>query len=267
MNSRCWVVMGTMAVASLGFVAGCGNTGSSSPSSTPASAATSAAADPKQELTDAIDTLNSTPFHLVIASQSFNGQGDADPAKKNSTMTVNVKQGNGTTAVKMDLRNVGDQMWLKMDLSGTGLPGTQGMSNKWLHIDTTKLGPNSKAGLASGTGPVDAGKLMDTANDVQKVDSTHYKGTLDLTQGQSMAIDEKTVTELADKAKAVPFEATVDDQKRLTEFKITIPAIQNQPEQVVDTTYSNFGTPVDITAPAAGEVTEAPPAVYALFKS
>lgn len=267
MNSRRWVVMGATALASVGFLAGCGNTGSSSPNSVPSSAATSAAADAKQELADAVNTLNSTPFHVVVKSQSFNGQGDADPARKNSTMTINVQQGNGSTAVKTDLRNVGDQMWLKLDLSGLNVPGTQSMSGKWLHIDTTKLGPNSKAGLASGTGPVDAGKFLDTANDVQKVDDTHFRGTLDLTNGQSMAIDEKTVTDLADKAKAVPFEATVDDQKRLTEFKITIPAVQSQPEQVVDSTYSNFGTPVTITAPAANEVAEAPPAIYQLFKS
>jgi hypothetical protein len=266
-NSRRWVVLGASALTSVGFLAGCGNTGSSSPSSTPSSAATSAAADAKQELADAVGTLSTTPFHVVVKSQSFNGQGDADPAQKNSMMTITAQQGNGSAALKTDLRNVGDQMWLKLDLSGLSLPGAQNLSGKWLHIDTTKLGPNSKAGLASGTGPVDAAGFLDKANDVRKVDDTHYQGTLDLTDGQSMAIDEKTVTDLADKAKAVPFEATVDGQRRLTEFKITIPAVQDQPEQVVDSVYSNFGTPVTVSAPSAGEVVEAPPAIYQLFKS
>jgi hypothetical protein len=266
-NSRRWVVLGAVALASVGSAAGCGNGGGTTSGGTPSTAPTSASTDAKQDLVAAADALNSTPFHLDIKSQSFNGQGDADPVNKNSQMTVDVQQAGGTTALKMDLRNVGDQMWIKMDLSGMNLPGTQDMSNKWLHLDTTKMGPNSKAGLASGTGPVDAGKSLDTAKDVQKVDATHYKGTIDLTQGKSLAIDEKTVTTLADKAKAVPFEATVDDQHRLTEFKITVPAVDNQPEQVIDTTYSAFGTAVSVAAPSAAEVAEAPAALYALFKA
>ena len=255
----------TAAAANLA-VAGC--TVSNSPSTNQSSApASSAPAGARQELAAALAPMSDTPFHVVVTGGSVTGTGDADPTQKNLQMTLDITQPNGTAALKVDVRTLGDQMWLRLHLTGTQVPGAAAIEGKWLHIDTTKLGPRSQAGIASATGPVDTTKLVDSANNVRKVDATHYQGTVDLTQGSSLAIDQSTLSALAGKAKSIPFEATVDGQNRLAELKITIPAVGDQPQQVIDSTYSNYGTPVTVTAPPAGQVVQAPQFAYELFKS
>jgi len=60
----------------------------------------------------------------------------------------------------------------------------------------------------------------------------------------------------------VPFTATLDAQGRLSTLTVNLP--QADPLQVA---YANYGQPVQVTAPAPNEITEAPDSFYSSLGS
>jgi hypothetical protein len=99
--------------------------------------------------------------------------------------------------------------------------------------------------------------------DAKRVDDRHYTVTLDLTQTNSSSVSQKVLTELGDKAKAIPATVTLDDQGRLSEFAIDLSAADATAS--VKVTYSDFGTPVTVNPPAKSDTVEAPQTLYDLF--
>jgi hypothetical protein len=88
---------------------------------------------------------------------------------------------------------------------------------------------------------------------VTRTDATHLTGVVDLTKATGPEAPGKSgVTDAA-----APFTATLDGQGRLTELKITGANDFN-----VDITFSNYGSPTPIAAPAAGDVLPAPDGLY-----
>ena len=73
----------------------------------------------------------------------------------------------------------------------------------------------------------------------------------------------KVVESLGDSAKAVPFEATLDGQGRLSTLDTTMKV--NGTDVSSHTTFSDYGTKVTATRPAASEVGEAPESFYRIF--
>lgn len=269
-TNRRWAAAGLIAATSAVLaVTGCTVNGSPGAGSSSAASAPGSAtpADARQAFAASLAPLSDTPFHVTVTGGTLTGAGDVDPTQKNMRMALMVTQTNGSNPVKVNVLTVGDQMWLKLDLTGTKTPDAAALSAKWLHVDTARLGPQSRAGIASGTGPVDTTKLADAVSNVQRVDATHYSGTIDLTRDASPGIQQGTIDALGDKAKAIPFQATVDGQNRLTQLQITIPAVGDQPQQVITTTYGAYGTPVTVTPPPASQVVQAPSFIYQLFKA
>ena len=101
--------------------------------------------------------------------------------------------------------------------------------------------------------------------DAKRVDATHYTVTLDLTKTTDSSIDQATLTKLGDKAKSVPASVVLDDQGRLSAVTVDLNSVD--PDASISTTYSDYGSPVSITTPAASDTVEAPAAVYSIFNS
>jgi hypothetical protein len=183
--------------------------------------------------------------------------GSMDPPKKlgQTSFTTTMENSN----VKIDSLMIDKDVYLK--INGV-LPALEG---KWLHVDVQRLSPDSQIGFTPGVfDPATSERLLQTAAEVRRVGDRGFVGTLDLTKAAGMALfnSDQTTVNLGEQAKAVPFEATTDEQNRLVGVKIMVPATSANPSKVIDTRYTDFGTPVTVQAPPAGQVTEAPDVFY-----
>jgi hypothetical protein len=255
-NIRKAILTGAALAASLVFVAGCQKDGatSSGPSSAPG-------VNASQELGAAATKLNSTSYKFTINAADTTFNGAADPAAKAMKMSL-AASGQGIS-MNVELLVVSPDLYVK--ISGLPLPGLD--TGKWLHLDSSKITSMDSLGLGDPSDPTSTQQLAKMLVTVEKTGDHAYKGTLDLTKGSALGVGKGDLGKLGDKAKSVPFEATTDDQGRLTSLKITVPAIGSEKETVVSITFSDFGAPVNATKPAASEVQEAPEQIYQFFTS
>jgi hypothetical protein len=251
--------LGVFAALCLGVTAcagssGTSGTGSSGSSSAPGTATSApAAGEALTELTAAAQKLNDDTVTVTVSSNGLKSTGNLDPAsdKASSTMTFT---GQGTSST-IDVRAVEEDVYLK----ATGMPNVD--PTKWLHIDVARLAGTSFDLLPEGDA-AGASRFVENMADVESTGDGTYRGTLDLTKvsgNTGVSIDV-----LGGKGEAVPFTATVDDQDRLTGLTIDLSSIDPQ-LGTVTTTYSGFGSPVTVAAPAAAETVEAPESVLRLL--
>jgi hypothetical protein len=239
-----------LAAVSLGL-AGCANNDSTSgaestPSATPQ-------LEPREELAAALQKLGQDTAKVAFNMTGFTGTGAIDPAAKK--MQLNGSVGVGSQAIKLDMVVLGDDVYLKM----AGLPTA---SDKWLHIDATKLAAGNQLRQMSSGDPIGANNLLNGVVDVQRAGEHSFQGTLDFTK--SPTVTEESLKVLGDKAKAVPFAAKTDEQGRLTELTVDMDSIQAGMGEL-KATYSDFGAPVNVEKPAASEVEEATDDVLRTF--
>jgi hypothetical protein len=248
-------------------IAGCTSTGtttatsSASPSAS-ASAGSAAPAGARDALLASIDPLTKTSYKYTLTTAGLTGQGANDPANKKATLSLTGQQ--QSNSVTIEVTTIGTDMWMKLNF-GTNNNNLNISTDKWFHVDATKLGANPNL-------PVDPNGAANTANlltgavDVQSSDAHHFSGTLDLTKGTTTGmLGQADVERLATKLKAVPFTATTDDQGRLSNLKIDLSTV-DPTLAAVQTAFSDYGTTVTANRPDPAQVVEAPDSVYQLFK-
>ncbi|WP_250027510.1 hypothetical protein [Paractinoplanes maris] len=254
--------MATAAMALAGCDAGTPSGSASAPASAagsaPASAPASAsAADPAavDALTKATSQLGTTSFKMTATSGAgFKLTGAVDPAQSVGTAELNASGPNAQLSIKTLL--AGQDLYLQVP--GFTKAGT------WTHVDVARLPEGVNVGLRPGQlDPVNTSKLLSSATDVRSTGTGAYAGTLDLTKAVGLAgVSQVTIDESGAQAQKVPFTATTDDQGRLSELTIEIPAVNGQAAQPLKVLYSDYGVPVSVTKPTAAEVTEAPDSLY-----
>lgn len=272
MRNRVWVTAGMLALALFSpAVAGCSviKGGSSSPEA--AAPTSSAPPTPQEELASSVKVFNDTPYHFTAADgEGMTVAGDVRPTDKAVQMTLKQHIAN-VGQMTMRFLIVDPDYYLKISVPGLTLPGTETAHGRWLHVDPKKMGGMDqglgKLGSEEENGdPFDATTMVRNAATVQKVDDTHFKGTLDLTDVDGMTVDSDLVKALGDKAKSIPFTATVDSEHRLTAMTVTIPPVTGHKKtRVMTVTYSGFGQATQITKPTADQSTEAPEKLYQIF--
>jgi hypothetical protein len=255
MNTRRLATTGAALVA-LGLGAtGCNQTGTGTPSASgSASAGTSTSASPAglapgealNELTAAAFKLNEQSVRVAIESGALKGGGLMDPPAKTADLTLSLG-----TAGQLRLLMDHSDGYLKV----TGQPNAP---QKWLHLDSATLGQGQLNLMPDGD-PGGANRMLKNVADVQRTGGNTYAGTIDLTKA-----GDKNTAALGEKAKAIPFTATKDDQGRLTELTIDMSGIQVALGKV-KTTYSDFGTAVSVQKPTAAETQEASPELLKAF--
>jgi hypothetical protein len=244
--------LGLFAAAAIGL-AGCGansGTGGTTGGATPG-AATSAAAQgaAAAELTAAAQKLNDDTVTTQVTSNGLTSSGKIDPKGNKADVTMKVTASTGSA--DFQVRALGDDVYIQ----ARGLPNVQ--PGKWLHIDAAKAAGTTFDIIPDGDA-AGANRFVKTVADVKKDGSGSYSGTLDLTKVP--AGSGVTVNGMGDKASAVPFTATVDDQGRLTSMTIDMSGLSAQ-LGTLKTTYSNFGSPVTVAAPATSDIVEPDPAL------
>ncbi|MEV6816632.1 hypothetical protein [Micromonospora sp. NPDC051296] len=210
----------------------------------PSASASSAPADPRAELTAALEQLNKQSAQVELVSPIMNASGALDPLSKTSDMTLDM----GAMG-KMQMVSSGDDVYLKM--SGK----LAGPSDKWLHLDIAKLGDDSQLKTMADGDPGNVTGMIKSIVAVERTGPGSFAGTLDYTK--SVGEDSDLVQTFGDKAAAVPFTATVDADGRLTELIIDMTALDPSLGEM-RVTYFNFGSPVTVRTPPASEVETAP---------
>jgi len=248
---------GLAVIASLAFTAACntgkGGSGASTSSPTPA-------ADPVQVLGASTKDLQTTSHKFAVKSGEASGSGAVDPAAKTVQMTVSGSAEG--MKFQVDLMALVKDYYLK--LTGLPIPGLD--TKKWFHLDANKVSSLKGVGVEDITDPVGLKGFDKAIVSAEKTGDRTYKGTLDLSKFTSGSfVDAATAAKNADKIKAVPFEATLDEKGRLTKLSFTVPALDSEPADPTEITYSDYGTPVDITKPSADTVIEAPETVYKIL--
>jgi hypothetical protein len=243
--------IGLLAAATLSLAGCAADNGSGTGTSTggPATATSAPAASATAELTAAAQKLNDDTVTTEVTSNGLTSSGKIDPKGNKADVTMKVTASTGSA--DFHVRALGDDVYIQAD----GLPNVQ--AGKWLHIDAAKAAGTSFDVIPDGDA-AGANRFLNTVADVKKDGTGSYSGTLDLTKvpaGGGVSIDT-----LGDKAKAVPFTATVDDQGRLTSLTIDMSALNAQLGSL-KTTYSDFGSPVTVEAPATSDVVEPDPAL------
>jgi hypothetical protein len=195
--------------------------------------------------------------------------GAQDATGANATRNISYTDAASGLVIKGQVSLVGDGLYAKLDLGPltTLIPGLAGANGKSLKIDRTKI---ASTGLAASLVPGGDSTLPDNfVNGVvsaQNVSATEVKGTIDLSKSAPKVIPAAELAKLPATSQTVPFTATLDSQGRISKIVVSLPAISVFPAADLTTTYSDWGTPVQVTAPADADTVVAPDLVYQFLK-
>jgi hypothetical protein len=247
-------VLATVALA----LAGCADDSAAPPAASPSPAPSSCAvANPAaaDQLGTAAATLGNTSFKIAItAGPGVNLTGQIDPPGGKGTATLALSGPNANLKVTSLL--IGQDLYAQVP--GITKAGT------WAHLDVSRLPAGANVVLRPGQiDPANTARLLSTTTDVQPNGARSYRGTVDLTKAIGLTgVDQVTVNGLGSAATKVPFTAGLDDQGRLAELTLQIPAVNGRPSPPVDILYTDYGAPVTVQRPDPSETTEAPDNVY-----
>ncbi|MGI5244616.1 hypothetical protein [Dactylosporangium sp. CA-139066] len=255
------------AVASLVLISACSDsdkTGTAGGGATTGATGTAAPAPakslaPADQLAAAASKTGGGTYTFTMTSANATADGAADPTGPTSTGRLVVTL--DKAKVTFETLFIGGTYLVK--ISGLPVPGLDG--RKWLRLDRSKLNDNSLLDASSVKDPTGLSAFPGTVSQASTTDGRQFKGMLDLTKQSFTIVDNDAVKGLGDLAKAVPFEATVDEKGYLTSVKVSVPAYAQTKADQVRVTYSGFGTPLQAQPPAASEVIDAPEAAYRLL--
>jgi hypothetical protein len=256
------VIIRRFAVVSLLLATGLGLTACSTNSQPNSAAATTPAqVSPADALTNALAALKNTGYDatLTLPAQRATVKTSVDSANKAAMQAVYI----GDQAPSEAFTQIGSDLWVRADFG----PLAQNLNidmTKWYKFDVAKLKPEAiPFDLVGGerphptrplAWPLGIGEVFASATNVTRTDATHLVGVVDLSKATGRAAPgESSVT-----SAALPFTATLDGQGRLTELKIA----GANGDLDLGITFSNYGSPTPIAAPAAGDVRPAPDGLY-----
>lgn len=254
------------AVAGLG--AGCAQTSTSDTSGSGASGAPSVAptgtgSTAQDALLGSVQRLSQTTYRYRSVSGELVANGAADPvAKKSSSKLTGTNKGNLLT---IEMASIDTDLWLRLNL-GADNSRLGIATDKWLHVDTARLGANSTLPVDPSGGAAIAGGLLAGVVDVQSPDNRHFAGTVDISKAGAVAaqlLDQAGATPRPVPSAGLAFTAEADDQGRLTNLTVDLSSVATGLRLALS--FSDFGAPVTVARPDPAEVAEAPASVYNLF--
>lgn len=267
MNVRKVRLAGLGALLALGAVTagGCGVAGAVKEAASPAPAG------PEERLLKALPDFATGAFHFTVKGGTQPMTGVLDAAKKSYRIDVTQKDPDLGFTLTMKFLVVDRKSWIKIGFTGTeGLTGFPRLPKKWMLVDPSRIEDTEDAPLSydDETDPGEAGAVLRAIVDVKETGAGTYEGTTDLTQqGEAGIVADATLEALGDRAKAVPFEATVDGQGRLTRTVVKIPAAGKAKSSRYEVVYDGYGSTEPPSEPAADEQQKAPKAAYEMLNS
>ncbi|MGA3525995.1 hypothetical protein [Melissospora conviva] len=220
-------------------------------------------ADPKQALVEATKVLESGDFRYTLTGDQVKGEGAVHMPSNSAHISMTIGDAAQGFAMEMEYIFLGEEGWIRLDIQGLGADANP-TAGKFHHVDTKKVPDSSSMILKKGEAdPVGSKALMNSIVEVQKTGEGAYSGTIDVTKaGEMQLVDKDTIEALGDQATKLPFTAKIDDQGRLVEFGMQMPAAGDLPAQDIKMVYSDFGSVTGIQAPPAADVVEADEEFY-----
>lgn len=229
-------------------MSGCGGNGTSGDGAAAGGGGTKAAEAPKDAtaaLVAAATKLQEQSFKTSIdmgAAGTVNGV--MDPKTKSGEFLMEAESEG--QKVKTEMRIVDGVNYVKMTIPGADIPGMDGKT--W-----RKLSGAGGTGTLGGFDASDTAKSLEAAADVKWAGDKAVTGTIDLTKaGEQLGMGAGVADKLP--TKVIPFEAGFDGEGRLATYSLEIPAMGAEPATKMNMTYSDYGTPVSIKAPADSEI-------------
>ncbi|WP_432836318.1 hypothetical protein [Dactylosporangium sp. CA-092794] len=183
--------------------------------------------------------LSSYRFRVTANEGSYAGA--IDPIA--DVLDASVSVSSGGNSLKIDTVSVRGAVYTR--LTGLPLPGFDG--GTWYRVDPARVTRPGALGLSAIKDPTGVQALVAATHDVTR-GGRKYTGTVDMTRVAAWGpVNVGQVLQLGDAARAVPFEAAVDDRDRLTALTVNIPG------DTVAATYSDFGGPVTVEEPKGAE--------------
>jgi hypothetical protein len=238
-------------------------------SATPA--ATTAAAKPATEiLGEAAGKAKGQSFKYTLKyGTALTADGAQDATGTNATRNISFTDASSGLVIKGQILQAAGVPYAKLDLGPLTalIPGLAGANGKWLTIDRSKI---ASTGLAASLIPGGDSTLPETyikgVVSAENVSPTEIKGIIDLAKSAPKAIPAAEIANLTAESKKVPFTATLDDQRRIVKIVLSLPKISVFPASDLTTTYSDYGSPVQIAAPASADTVVAPDLIYQFLK-
>lgn len=267
MTNRRWTVAGLLAATLLTLGVSACNSAANEPGATK-SEAPAIPADPKQALLDSTKEISKGHFKFTMAGDGTTGGGVVHLPTRSAQISMSFASAD--FEMKMDIIYAEPESWVKMDFGDMGkMPGMEKLSSgKYLHLDQSKVKDIEDLKFDfQDVDPAGSSLLTKAIVDVQKTGEGLYSGTVDLTKAtEAGLVDEETIKALGTQANALPFEAKLDPQGRLTELTVKVPAVGDTKAHELKVIYSEYGTATAPQKPAASETEEAPTEAYDMFK-
>ncbi|MEU4692616.1 hypothetical protein [Actinoplanes sp. NPDC023714] len=253
---------------------GCGSSSSDSPSGTAAAApSASATPAPAEELLASIpdEKVAAYVFASSGACYALTGVLDA-PGKAISTkISEDIPEVGGSLTMSF-LAFGAEKPYAKFAIKPAAVAEQLGVGKSWYAADPAELTDFADSPLSYNdeTDPLGAGVLIGTATDVARSGDGVFTGTADLSEiaAAHPVLKEEEVEQLGDKAKSVPFEATVDAKSgHLAELAVKIPSAGKVKGGTCTIAYTGYDATKALTEPAAGDVKKATANVYDLLNS
>jgi hypothetical protein len=230
-----------------------------------------APAGPRERLLEALPDTGTGAFRFIVKGGTQPMTGVLDASKKSYRLEVDEKDADLGFTLTMKFLVVREKAWIKVDFSGTeGLTGLPELPKKWMLVDPARIEDAEDAPLSydDETDPGEAGAVLRAIVDVRETGTGTYEGTTDLTrQGEAGIVTDTTLKALGERAKAVPFEATVDAQGRLTRTVVKIPAAGKAKAARYEVVYDGYGSTEPPAEPAPADQQKAPKAAYEMLNA
>lgn len=255
-----------LVAAGVAAAGGCGLADAAGESAAPVSRAT---LGPQETLIKSLPDVTTGSFHFVVKGSGMSAVGDLDADRRSYRFDLAYREPQFGFTLHSDFLVVEEQTWIKMRFTGAeGLTGLPKLPKKWMLIDPAKI-KNAKdvpLGYDAKTEPGGAGVVLQGIVDVRQSGAGEFAGTTDLTgQGDSKIVDPEQLAALGERAKALPFEAGIDDQGRLISTVVRIPAAGKHKATKYEVTYSNYGKAPAPAAPAADQQQKATKEAYEML--
>lgn len=228
-------------------------------------------AGPEDRLLKALPDFATGPFHFTVKGGTQPVTGVLDASKKSYRLEVSEKDPDLGFTLTMKFLVVREKSWIKINFRGTeNLTGLPTLPKKWMLVDPAKVEDADDAPLSydNETDPGEVGAVLHAIVDVKETGTGTFEGTTDLTrQGEAGIVEDAHLKALGEKAKAVPFVASVDGQGRLTRTVVKIPAAGKAKAAEYVVVYDGYGTTESPAEPAADEQQKAPKDAYEMLNA
>jgi hypothetical protein len=234
-----------------------------------AGTATLARTSPRATLIASVQEIQETSFRFKIKGAGVTASGSVDAPTDSAVLKANYADEALGAKFILELLIVGDDKYMKLDFGDAAIPGFP-PPDKWQHLDETKIKDKESLELdvAGDADPAGTDDILDAVVVAEHAGDRRYEGTVDLSGVTDAGLlDDEVVGRLGDAAKTVPFEATLDGERRLVNLKLRIPSVPKVKAQVWEITYSDYGAAPKLRKPRASNVQEAPSQIYELLNS